>query len=98
MIEWLPLTDELELLAERVFLCRQRHELLMPEPDALRLRQRGHCMDDGYFALCHVVDLTDQVDDLRHLLPNLRVMPASVTLRVENTSFAVSLGPADTNR
>ena len=48
-------------------------------------------MDDGYLALCHVIDLPDQADDLGHLLPNLWVMPASVSLRVENTSIAVSL-------
>ncbi len=85
------LANDPKLLTQGVFLGRQRHELLVPEPGPLGVRKRGHCMHYGYFALRDFVDLAHQVDDLRHVLPRLRVVFPAQTLKVHYRPMAVSL-------
>lgn len=46
----------------------------MPELGAFRIGETSHSMDDRTFAFRDVVDLTDEPDDLRHLVPRLWVM------------------------
>ena len=83
------LADDPKLLPQGVLFGRQRHELFVPEPGPLG--KRSHCMHNGYLALRDVVDLAHQIDDLRHILPGLRVVFAAQTLKVHYRPMAVSL-------
>src|SRR5256714_11076990 len=52
------LSGDAQLLAQRVLLGRERHELLVPEFHAFGLRERCHRMDHGSLPLRQFVDLT----------------------------------------
>ena len=77
------LSDDPQLLAQRVLLGREGRELLVPEFHPFWLRERGHRMDHGSLPLRQFVDLTHQVDDFRHVLPGFRVVLAVEALDVE---------------
>ena len=55
----------------------------MPELGAFRVGEAGHCTDHRTFSFRDVVDLTDEGDDLRHLVPRLRVMFSAQSLNIE---------------
>jgi hypothetical protein len=85
------LSDDPQLLAQRVLLGRGGRELLVPEFHPFGLRERCHHMDHGSLPFRQFVDLTHQVDDFRHVLPGFRVVLAAETLDVEDSAVAVSL-------
>src|SRR5215469_1846203 len=74
-----------------MFLGSERQELFMPELGAFRIRETSHGMDDRTLSFGDVVDLTNEPDDLRHLVPRFRVMFPSQPLNIEYSSVAVAL-------
>jgi hypothetical protein len=86
----LALTYNLQLLAKRVLLRGQRHELFMPEPQALGLGKRGHRVHDGNLSLRELVDLTHEANDLGHLLPGFRMMPPAPSFKVQPPAVTVA--------
>src|SRR5215510_12215721 len=74
-----------------MFLGSERQELFMPELGAFRIRETSHGVDDRTLSFGDVVDLTDESDDLRHLVPRFRVMFPSQPLNIEYSAVAVAL-------
>ena len=83
------LSCSLQLLTKVAFLGGERHELFMPELEALRLRQRRHTSDHGFFPPRYFINLAYEGDNLRHVLPSLRVMAALEVSDIDETSMTI---------
>ena len=71
-----------------MFLGSERQELFMPELGAFRIRETSHGMDDSTLSFGDVVDLTDEPDDLRHLVPKI-----IITCALSKVTDSGPLGP-----
>src|SRR5215469_9742307 len=81
-----------------MFPTDERWELFMPELRAFGVGEAGHRMNHRTLSFRDVVDLTDERDDFRHLVPCLRVMFPAQSLNRNCRNPVTSIGaPASPN-
>ena len=78
-------------LTQNMLLRNERHKFLVPELDLLLFGKRTHVSNDRRFLLHDVIDLVNDRDKFRCVLPHFGVVVVVPALNIDQPSFLISL-------